>query len=98
MPYRAYRVKWPDSSVQLVLAENDADLFDVLDEEGCPYDAVIEEVELPDGLKLSEQNCLKILDDTLAGARVIRHLTKSDLDRAFDALYGIELNGRAMVH
>jgi len=83
-----YRVRWPNGEVEIVFAEDDADLFETLDEEGSPYDAIIEEVELPNGLRISEKNWKKTMVEILTEAKVIRELTKEDLDIAFDRLYG----------
>jgi len=85
---RCYRVRWKNGEVEIVFAESDEDLFFALDEVGSPYEAIIEEIEPPNGVRISPRNWKSAVTDILADSKVIRRITKSDLDRAFDVLYG----------
>lgn len=44
---RTYLVKWDDLSTSVITAQNDADLFDLLEQRSNPYDVTFEEIELP---------------------------------------------------
>ena len=80
-----YRVKWPDGTIEIVFAEDDAELFDLLDEEGNPYSAEIHEIDPPMGTRfiISGGN----IDILKKEVKVIRRLTYKDLDRSFQTLY-----------
>ena len=82
-----YRVKWPNNTVDIVFAEDDADLFLTLDSEADPYSAIIEEIEPPHGFIPSNNSLIARL--LASECRVVRRVTESDLDRAFGVLYPI---------
>ena len=83
-----YHVKWPDGTIEIVFAEDDTELFGLLDEEGSPYSAEIHEINPTMGR-------FAVVGDVIAGdvevlkeTKVIRCLTSENLDRSFQALYG----------
>lgn len=55
---RVYLVSWPNGERNLVLADNDEDLFTLLDEEADPFGAEIQEIDLSSflGLKVDFSN------------------------------------------
>ncbi|RLB31531.1 MAG: hypothetical protein DRH11_13165 [Deltaproteobacteria bacterium] len=84
---RCYYVTWPDGDKDIVFAEDEEELFMILDEKASPYCAVIEEIDFPDGLTLSSKAHSQTTDDILSKAKVLRRIMKPELDQAFDALY-----------
>ena len=88
---RIYRVRWMDGEIELVLAESDEDLVQILEEECTPYAASIEEIYLvppEDGpVRLNRKNWIRTVTDIMR-LPAKRKLTQEDLDRAFSNLYG----------
>lgn len=84
---RLYRVKWPDGNVELIAADDEEELFLILDEEAPPFDAEIEEVELGT-MRINPRNRLLVFREIME-LPIKRKLTKADLERALVSLYGV---------
>ena len=85
---KLYRVRWPDGEVELIVAENDEELFFILDEEASPLGALVEEVDLDKNIRIRPGNKLLSITEIMR-LPVKRKLSPKDFDRALKNLYGI---------
>lgn len=87
---RLYRVRWPNGDVELIAAEDDEELFLLLEEEleFLPFDAEIEEVELTVPIRISLKNRLKTITEFMK-LPAKRKLSENDLNRVVSNLYGV---------
>jgi len=84
-----YRIKWPDGEIEVVMAEDETDLFWILDRKGNPFSAVIEEIEPPEKIRISEESWEKVKEEILHKPKIIKKITEEDLEKVFRLFYSV---------
>ena len=84
-----YRIKWPDGKIEVVMAEDETDLFWILDRKGNPFSAVVEEIEPPEKIRILDKNWKEIKKEILEQPKVVKKLTEKDMEKVLEHLYSV---------